>query len=137
MLFLSSLSLDLFFSPLSVIRTSPARHSSLHRVGERVFSLLPPLELTGHAGPGQVTFMGKAHIFPYQIEAYKQNRYAVDPLFSAISASRWEELEDELGWHLLGEAQLLPPGHEGGSWLWLVCLVLVCGCDKGCRHARD
>lgn len=62
-----------------------------------------------------VTFMGKAHIFPYQIEAYKQNRYAVDPLFSAISASRWEELEDELGWHLLGEAQLLPPGHEGGG----------------------
>ena len=32
-----------------------------------------------------VVFMGKAHVFPYDIAAYKQNRYLVDPLWRGVT----------------------------------------------------
>ncbi|EKX38830.1 hypothetical protein GUITHDRAFT_115158 [Guillardia theta CCMP2712] len=58
-----------------------------------------------------VLYMGKAHIFPYQIEPYKSGKYVVDPLWQGVSKGRWEELEEELGWHLLAEARM----SEGGE----------------------
>ncbi len=35
-----------------------------------------------------VVFMGKAHVFPYDIAAYKQNRYLVDPLWRGVTVRR-------------------------------------------------
>ncbi len=31
--------------------------------------------------------MGKAHVFPYDIVAYKQNKYVVDPLWRGVTVS--------------------------------------------------
>ena len=32
-----------------------------------------------------VVFMGKAHVFPYDIATYKMNRYVVDPLWRGVT----------------------------------------------------
>lgn len=53
-----------------------------------------------------LTYLGKTHIFPYQIGPYKRNEYEVEPYLRDLTPSRWSELEDELGWHLLAEARL-------------------------------
>lgn len=54
----------------------------------------------------ELTYLGKTHIFPYDISHYRRNQYVVESFFSGLSSSRWAELEDELGWHLLAEAKL-------------------------------
>ena len=53
-----------------------------------------------------VTYIGKTHIFPYQITDYRKNRYVVEPYLRDLTSHRWAELEDELGWHLLIEGRL-------------------------------
>lgn len=52
-------------------------------------------------GQYKILEMRQAHIFPYNIEAYKQYRYKKRPWFEAMSPAMFEALEKELGWHLL------------------------------------
>ena len=40
----------------------------------------------------------------------KRPEMSVADIWRARQASRWEELEEELGWHLLAEARLSPSG---------------------------
>ena len=48
----------------------------------------------------------QAHIFPYQIEAYKENIYLKQPWFENMPDEVFKVLEDNFGWHLLVEAKL-------------------------------
>lgn len=45
--------------------------------------------------------MRQAHIFPYDIELYKQNIYKKVPWFDCMPKEMFEHLEKRLGWHLL------------------------------------
>lgn len=49
----------------------------------------------------QVLEMRQTHIFPYNVEAYKQYRYEREPWFKAMLPAVFDALEKELGWHLL------------------------------------
>ncbi len=46
----------------------------------------------------------KAHIFSWDIPSYKNYRYEKDTPFKNISAELFQELESELGWHILIKA---------------------------------
>lgn len=46
------------------------------------------------------------HIFPYQIEPYKQGKYIKQPWFEVMPPEMFEVLEKKLGWHLLITAKL-------------------------------
>jgi len=59
-----------------------------------------------------LTYLGKTHIFPYEIGPYRRNQYVVEPFLRGLTSNRWSELEDELGWHLLMEARLAQPADE-------------------------
>ena len=59
-----------------------------------------------------LTYLGKTHIFPYEIGSYRKNQYVVEPFLRGLTSNRWSELEDELGWHLLVEARLSQPADE-------------------------
>lgn len=48
-----------------------------------------------------VTSMTQDHIFPYQVEAYKNYRYEKQPWFEAMPDEVFRALETTLGWHLL------------------------------------
>ena len=48
----------------------------------------------------------QAHIFPYQIEPYKENIYLKQPWFENMPDEVFKVLEDNFGWHLLVEAKL-------------------------------
>lgn len=41
------------------------------------------------------------HIFPYQIEPYKEGKYIKQPWFESMPDEMFEVLEKKLGWHLL------------------------------------
>lgn len=41
------------------------------------------------------------HIFSYDIEAYKQGKYELQPWFKAMPKSMFTALEKQLGWHLM------------------------------------
>jgi hypothetical protein len=46
------------------------------------------------------------HIFPYQIEPYKQGEYIKQPWFEAMPDAMFKTLEKNLGWHMLVTATL-------------------------------
>lgn len=46
------------------------------------------------------------HIFPYQIEPYKQGNYIKQPWFESMPPKMFKTLEKNLGWHLLITAKL-------------------------------
>jgi hypothetical protein len=41
------------------------------------------------------------HIFPYQIEPYKQGQYIKQPWFDTMPPEMFATLERHLGWHLM------------------------------------
>ena len=45
--------------------------------------------------------MRQAHIFPFEIEAYKKYQYRWQPWFAAMPSRMFAKLEEKLGWHLL------------------------------------
>jgi SAM-dependent methyltransferase len=53
-----------------------------------------------------VTNMERDHIFPYQIEPYKQGKYVKQPWFECMPDEMFEILEKKLGWHILITAKL-------------------------------
>jgi len=52
----------------------------------------------------KVTSIYQSHIFPYQIEPYKNYQYLKEPWFESMPAERFEVLEKNFGWHLLIDA---------------------------------
>jgi SAM-dependent methyltransferase len=50
--------------------------------------------------------MKKAHIFTWDIDSYKQYKFKKDAAWAGVSDSELQELEAELGWHLLVRARL-------------------------------
>ena len=70
---------------------SPITHS---------YSLREARHLTHYAGFANVE-VRKAHIFRYDIEAYKDGRYEIVPEWKNVSDSDVGDLEEELGWHTL------------------------------------
>ena len=49
----------------------------------------------------------KAHIFTWDIDAYKRYEYVKDEAWAAVSDTQLAELEQELGWHTLVRAKLV------------------------------
>ena len=49
----------------------------------------------------------KAHIFTWDLAAYKQYEYKKDPAWARVDARQMAELEKELGWHTLVRARLI------------------------------
>lgn len=47
------------------------------------------------------------HCFMYNVEAYKQGRYELEPWFEAMSESHRQAVREYLGWHLLVKAKKL------------------------------
>jgi len=45
--------------------------------------------------------MKQAHLFPYQIEAYKKGKYILQPWFQVMPRRMFKTLETHLGWHWL------------------------------------
>ncbi|PIP37487.1 MAG: methyltransferase type 12 [Desulfobacterales bacterium CG23_combo_of_CG06-09_8_20_14_all_51_8] len=54
----------------------------------------------------QIIEMQKAHIFTWDIEAYKRYEFKKDAIWANVSDEQIAELEKELGWHLLTRARL-------------------------------
>jgi len=54
----------------------------------------------------RVLDVSKAHIFTWDIDAYRRYEYKKDPMWAAVSDADLEELEQELGWHMLVRAKL-------------------------------
>lgn len=52
-----------------------------------------------------VTSITQDHIFPYEIAAYKQHQYVLQPWFSNMPSDMFRALELKLGWHLLIKAK--------------------------------
>jgi ubiquinone/menaquinone biosynthesis C-methylase UbiE len=47
----------------------------------------------------------QSHIFPYQVEPYKNYKYLKQPWFETMPAEVFEVLEKNFGWHLLIDAE--------------------------------
>lgn len=47
------------------------------------------------------------HCFMYNVDAYKQGRYELEPWFEAMSESHRQAVREYLGWHLLAKAKKL------------------------------
>lgn len=54
----------------------------------------------------EVESITQDHIFPYQVEPYKQGSYIKQPWFDAMPAEMFRVLERRLGWHLMVTAKL-------------------------------
>ena len=54
----------------------------------------------------QIVSVKQAHIFPYQIEPYKEGIYLKQPWFENMPDEIFQVLENNFGWHLLIEAKL-------------------------------
>ena len=54
----------------------------------------------------EVISIEQDHIFPYQIESYKQGMYVKQPWFQHMPIDMFKVLEKNLGWHLLITAKL-------------------------------
>jgi hypothetical protein len=48
----------------------------------------------------------KAHIFPYEIGAYKNYEYVLEPCWRDVTPERFAQIEAELGWHTLVRARV-------------------------------
>lgn len=63
-------------------------------------------ELIGMVGPGFWNMtVTQDHIFPFQIEPYKQGQYLRQPWFESMSPDMFRVLERRLGWHLMLTAE--------------------------------
>lgn len=71
----------------------------------RMYTRAEARELLSEAG-FRVTEMHQDHIFPYQVAAYKEHRYELEPWFAAMPAGMREALEKQFGWHLLITCEL-------------------------------
>lgn len=59
-------------------------------------------QLLDMVGTGfEIESVSQDHIFPYQIEPYKQGKYIRQPWFGAMSENMFHTLEKKLGWHLM------------------------------------
>ncbi len=58
----------------------------------------------------EIMEMCKAHIFTWDIEAYKRYEYKKHPVWAGVDDRQLVELERELGWHMLVRARLNPDG---------------------------
>jgi ubiquinone/menaquinone biosynthesis C-methylase UbiE len=47
----------------------------------------------------------QSHIFPYQVEPYKNYKYLKQPWFETMPSEAFEVLEKNFGWHLLVDAE--------------------------------
>jgi len=54
----------------------------------------------------EITSITQDHIFPYQVDAYKEYRYEKQPWFEAMPNDVFRALETTLGWHMLVKAKL-------------------------------
>jgi hypothetical protein len=54
----------------------------------------------------EVLEMRKAHIFTWDVEAYRRYEYDKDAAWAGVGDAELLELEKELGWHLLIRARL-------------------------------
>ena len=54
----------------------------------------------------QVLDVRKAHIFTWDVDAYRRFEYRKDPSWANVSPDELAELENELGWHLLVRARI-------------------------------
>lgn len=63
-------------------------------------------ELIDMVGPGfWKVHITQDHIFPFQIEPYKQGQYLRQPWFEAMGPDMFRVLERRLGWHLMLTAE--------------------------------
>ena len=53
----------------------------------------------------KTTSIGQSHIFPYQVEPYKNYKYLKQPWFETMPVEVFEVLEKNFGWHLLIDAE--------------------------------
>ena len=60
--------------------------------------------MLAHVGYEAVS-VTKDHIFPYQIEEYKQYRYVLEPFWNKVPSWLFRWLEHRFGWHLLVQAK--------------------------------
>jgi hypothetical protein len=59
-------------------------------------------ELQKMIGPGFTDIIiTQDHIFPYQIEPYKQGQYIRQPWFDTMPLEMFSTLQRHLGWHLM------------------------------------
>lgn len=54
----------------------------------------------------EILDMRKAHVFTWEVEAYRRHEYVKDPAWAGVDDARLAELEKELGWHTLIRAHL-------------------------------
>jgi SAM-dependent methyltransferase len=55
----------------------------------------------------EILELKQTHIFPYEIESYKNNEYVKVPWFREMPKEMFSALENELGWHMLITAKLI------------------------------
>jgi hypothetical protein len=55
----------------------------------------------------KTTNIYQSHIFPYQVEFYKNYEYLKQPWFETMPTEIFEVLEKNFGWHLLIDAELI------------------------------
>jgi len=59
-------------------------------------------QLIDMVGPGfEIESVSQDHIFPFEIDAYKQGEYVLQPWFEAMPPEMFAILEKRLGWHLM------------------------------------
>lgn len=61
------------------------------------------LELLGHGF--DVMEIYQDHIFPYEIESYKNRQYVRHPWFESMPQNMFDVLQKNLGWHLMATAR--------------------------------
>jgi hypothetical protein len=65
-----------------------------------------PQSVTALLDGYQVLDIAKAHIFTWDVDAYRRYEYKKDPAWAHVSDETLAELERELGWHMLVRARL-------------------------------
>ena len=59
-------------------------------------------QITDMIGTGfEINSITQDHIFPYQVEPYKQGEYIKQPWFESMPNEIFRALEKRLGWHLM------------------------------------
>jgi SAM-dependent methyltransferase len=81
-------------------------HNSEAATGCPVTYTYTPHSVTELLDGYQVLDIAKAHIFTWDVEAYRRYEYKKDPAWAGVSDEELAELERELGWHLLVRARL-------------------------------
>ena len=58
-------------------------------------------------GKFHIERLRQTHCFMYNVEAYKQGRYELEPWFAAMPEEMRAAISEHLGWHLLIKARKL------------------------------